>query len=114
MSPPTPVEAGRLATGNLSIAVLVRGVADKVRIGIEQRDAAIRAGATGAATIVYRGHRFEIPGSSGNAQSRFPDAVWRRLRELLQPQDGDVIIISSAPSREAAASGALSAATTLL
>jgi hypothetical protein len=114
LSPLKSVDAGRLATGKHSTAVLVRGVAGKVRIGIEQRDAAIRAGATGAATIIYRRRRFEIPGSSGDAEGQFPDPVWRRLVDVFQPHDGDVIIVSSAASREVSENGALSAATTLL
>jgi hypothetical protein len=100
--------------GKQSAAVLVRGAAKQVRIGIEQRDAAIRAGAAGAATLTYRAHRFEIPGSSGDAQRQYPDPVWRRLADLFPLQDGDVIIISSAGSQELAENGALSAATTLL
>lgn len=114
LTPPTRLEAGRLATGKYSAAVRVRGAARHVRIGLEQRDAAIRAGATGAATILSRKGRFIIPGSSEDAASQFPDPVWRQLTKLFKPRDDDVIIIGSAPSREAAEYGALSAAATLL
>jgi len=56
-----PVNAKQLALDRASAAILIRNSSAAVRRGIEQRDAAIRAGATGACTLVYRNEKLMMP-----------------------------------------------------
>jgi hypothetical protein len=55
------VSAQELRLGKFVWALLIRGKQAKIRKGIEQRDAAIIAGASGAVTVVYSSGRFLIP-----------------------------------------------------
>jgi len=61
-----PIRMERLEPSDISIAVrnvavLVRSRAEKISLGIEQRDAAIKAGAEGATTIVIKGGKMLVP-----------------------------------------------------
>ena len=44
----------RLGVGPIAVAAHVECMADKVTLGLEERDQAVRAGALGAVTITYR------------------------------------------------------------
>jgi hypothetical protein len=103
-----------LAVGKFQVAVLVRSSSETVTMGIEQRDAAIRIGGTGATTYVVRSKKFTIPGGSGDCEKDFPSDVWPALRTELRPKDGDVVIVCGAGEEKTAKLGALSAALTLL
>lgn len=107
-----PIDAGRLSVGKFDHAVIVKGAAEKVRAGIEQRDAAIVQGAKGATTIIFRSGKFTLSDSM-DCEKDFPDKVWKLLREL-QPKDGDVIVVSSSETAQKAEYGALAAVWTLL
>lgn len=108
------VGSTELTVGRKQTAVLVRGVAKKIGRGIEQRDAAIRAGAAGATTYAINGAKFQIPAGSKDCEKDFPSSAWRRLREELHPRDGDTIIICGADDELTSKVGAVSAALTLL
>jgi uncharacterized protein DUF4443 len=88
-----------VALGKFNYAVLVREFGFAVKSGIEQRDAAIKMGATGATTLLFRESRFVMPASSQDSLRKEPD-VRRMLIEKLTPKEGDVIIIGSADSNE--------------
>jgi len=90
-------------------AVLVRGAAGKVRLGVEQRDQALLHGATGATTLIYQGGGWVIPGLEQE-----PEGPLRALLSELGPEEGDVVIIGSSDSLVSAAVGALAAAIDLL
>ena len=100
------VELDGITLGKHNCAVLAKGMADRIKLGCEQRDEAVRAGATGATTLVARDGKVVFPGDDN-----FPDqesvAPLKRLFEL---EDGDAIIIGSAFSYEAAEKGAVTAA----
>ncbi|MEO9365667.1 MULTISPECIES: DUF4443 domain-containing protein [Candidatus Nitrosocaldus] len=83
-----------IAVGEFNYAVKVRGIANAIRSGVEQRDAAIKVGALGATTLVYRGSRFIMPGSGNSVYIKEQD-VMDRLKDLM-PEEDDVIIIGSA------------------
>lgn len=83
-----------ITVGEFNYAVRVKGIADAVRSGVEQRDAAIKVGALGATTLVYRGSRFIMPGSGNSVYIKEQD-VMDRLKDLM-PEEDDVIIIGSA------------------
>jgi uncharacterized protein DUF4443 len=88
-----------VAVGRFNYAVLVKEFGFVVRSGIEQRDAAIKMGATGATTLLFKENKFVMPASSHDSLRKEPQ-VRRMLVEKLKPEDGDVIIIGSADSNE--------------
>jgi hypothetical protein len=67
-----------------------------LKSGIEQRDAAIKMGATGATTLTFKQNRFVMPGTDTNYAplSKEPHTT-TLLLEKLKPEDGDVVIIGS-------------------
>ncbi len=107
------IKGNELALAPYSVAVLVRGYADKVRSGIEQRDAAVVSGAKGAVTIVFRNNRLAIPGVSLDLKKDYPLA-FREIMHLMKPREEDVIIISSADTLKYAEYGALAAALSII
>jgi hypothetical protein len=101
-----PVEIEGLTLGKHNCAVLVKGMADTVKLGCEQRDEAVRAGAIGATTLVVRNGKIVFPGDDD-----YPDQeMLSPLRRLFEVEDGDLVIIGSAFPYEAAEKGAVSAA----
>jgi hypothetical protein len=82
--------------------------------GIEQRDASIKAGAAGATTYVIRDSKFQTPGSSQDCQKDFPSRAWQVLRNELQPDEADVVIVCGSQDRRTSFIGAMSAALSLL
>lgn len=106
------VEAGKLAVGKYAVAVLVRDAGNKVRHGVEQRDAALIAGATGATTIVCRGGKLRAPTISEDLEKDYPQLA-RRLLSVFEPKNNDVIVVGSADEETAAERGAEAAAHTL-
>jgi uncharacterized protein DUF4443 len=88
-----------VALSRFNYVVLVREFGFAVRLGIEQRDAAIRMGATGATTLLFKENKFVMPASSNDSLKKERE-VRRMLIEKLNPRDGDVIIIGSADSNE--------------
>ena len=109
------IDAKQLALDKVSAAVLVRHVGGLVKRGIEQRDAAIRAGATGACTLVFQGREFLMPMSESEEWSlNSDDLLFQDLKNSFNPGEGDVIVLSSAPDRATADHGAMAAALTLI
>lgn len=100
----------QLTVGSSNYAVLVKGAGRKIRRGVEERDAAIIAGAEGATTLVYDGERLQMPGMEMEIDSSTVDHIHKSLR----PSKGDVIIIGSANDPFEAEMGAISAALKLL
>jgi hypothetical protein len=88
-----------VALSRFNYAVLVREFGFAVKLGIEQRDAAIRMGATGATTLLFKENKFVMPASNNDSLKKERE-VRRMLIEKLNPRDGDVIIIGSADSNE--------------
>ncbi len=109
-----PLQASTLVVGPSQVAVLVRDGARSVLSGIEQRDSAVRSGATGATTYVIRSGKFAIPGGSEDCEREFPAKAWSTLRDELKPKNGDAVILCGAHNEGTARLGALSAALTLL
>ena len=103
-----------LTLGREQVALLVKDEAKRVRSGIEQRDASILAGATGATTYTIKGSRFQIPGSSQDCEKDFPSGAWSELRRSLHPVDGDVVIVCGSDDGRKSFIAAISSALTLL
>ncbi|MEM0365304.1 MAG: DUF4443 domain-containing protein [Candidatus Nitrosocaldus sp.] len=108
----TSIPKCSLTVGESNYAVRVKGIANAIRSGVEQRDAAIKVGALGATTLVYRGSMFIMPGSNNNVYIKEQDAI-DRLNELM-PEEDDVIIIGSAYNVKVAELAAKYAAITTL
>jgi predicted transcriptional regulator len=102
-----------LALAKYNFAVLVRNCVEAVGSGIEQRDAAVMAGARSATTIMVRKKRMVIPSVSQDVVRDFPVAADQLVR-LLHPKENDVIVIGGSDNSRKAEYGALAAAWTLL
>jgi predicted transcriptional regulator len=109
------VEIGtnKLTLAKFNFAILAKNLGDKVKSGMEQRDAALMSGAKGATTVLYKDGNLVIPSVSNNAVRDFPETA-KQIIELLQPEDNDVIVIGSADNLKGAEYGALAAAWTLI
>lgn len=112
-----PIKIERLEPSDISIAVrnvavLVKNRADRISLGIEQRDAAIKAGAEGATTIIIKGGKMLVP-PDYQLDKEKPD-IARGLRKMLSPGEGDIIIVGTAQEYDRAEDGALAAAFALL
>jgi hypothetical protein len=101
--PPTDVSVGQR-----SVAARVHGVANKIKMGIEQRDAAVKAGADGATTIIVIGGRLIVPPDFDLASEG--KEIAEELRRIFTLEDGDVIIIGTGSDYQRAEDGALAAA----
>ena len=99
-----------ITIGQVNCAVKIRGVSKKITYGCEERDAAIKAGAVGATTLVCVGNKLLFPGSEYPVSDQ-TEAV---LKKELRIGNGDVIIIGTASDKEKAEKGAVSAAIRLL
>ena len=108
-----PVEPSSITVGAYNFGIMVKDAAHNIRRGIEQRDAAVRAGADGATILVYKGKKLTIPSISEDALKDYPDAA-KRIIKLFQPEENDVIILGGASTQEKAEDGAMEAAWMLL
>jgi hypothetical protein len=88
-----------IALSKFNYAVLVRDFGFAVGLGIEQRDAAIKMGATGATTLLFKDNKFVMPANSDDSLKKEQE-IRRMLIEKLNPKEGDVIIIGSANDNE--------------
>jgi Domain of unknown function (DUF4443) len=83
-----------ITLGKYNYAVLVKQMSSAIRSGIEQRDAAIKMGASGATTLLFKENKFLIPQIDYDAL-KDDHHLSEQLIENLHPQDGDVLIIGS-------------------
>ena len=109
------IELGKneLALADYNFAILIKDRGHKVKSGVEQRDAAVMAGAKGATTVIFKGRRLRIPSVTDDVAEDFPNAANQMVR-LLEPEENDVIIIGSADSLRKAEYATLAAAWTVL
>lgn len=110
----TLLKGSLLTLGRSQVAIDIRGRASSVKSGIEQRDAAIRIGATGATTYAFLAGKFTVPGESTDCEKDYPSDAWPDLRRELSPRNGDAVVLCGADDETAAKLGALSSAMTLL
>lgn len=102
-----------LTVGPVVVAILVRNMAHKVGRGIEQRNTAIRAGASGATTLVYSRKKIVMPSKKNHVVkdiSEIQDIVISNLH----PKENDVVIFGSGENKTNAEIGAIMAAIKLL
>ncbi len=92
-----PVPKSAITEAKNNYAVLLRNFAREIKSGLEQRDAAILYGATGAITILFRKNKFVFPGEEVDCL-RSDKKTRQKLLQVLHPHDGDVIIIATSPN----------------
>jgi predicted transcriptional regulator len=109
----TNLERNELTLADCNVAVQVRGGGGRIRIGIEQRDAAVIAGAKGATTVVLRGKKLVMPNISEDISHDFPIA-FRQITALFKLRENDAVVIGSADNWSRSEYGALAAAWTLI
>lgn len=101
------VHTGDLTVDEYDFAVRLKNASGLVGKGIEQRDEAMKAGATGATTLIYR-DRLALS-DDPDADCGMPE-LCRKLTEMFDLTSGDVLIIGSSPTLASAEDGAFSAA----
>jgi len=107
------VPSSPLTVGSFNIAILVRDSAQAVGSGMEQRDIAIKSGASGATTLVFSGNKLSMPTGEQNVCGNMP-MLHDELVTKLNPNENDVIIVGSGENRKLAEIGAKMAAIKLL
>jgi len=104
------VSVSDLTIGENDCAVKVPGMAGNIKFGCEERDIAIKSGATGATTLICSNKVLMFPGSYYPVDQRIENA----LRDCFDINDGDVIIIGTATEKEKAEFGAVTAGLELM
>jgi len=89
------ISKSSISLGKNNHAILLRNFAREIKSGIEQRDASILYGATGAITLLYHKNKFVFPKEEVDCLQK-DKKVRSILLENLKPQEGDVIIIVTA------------------
>ena len=107
------VPSSTITIGAFNIAVLVRDSAKAVGSGMEQRDVAIKSGASGATTLVFSGNKLSMPKCVDDVSEDAP-VLHDELVTKLKPNQNDVIIVGSGETRQQAEMGAKMAALKLL
>jgi predicted transcriptional regulator len=107
------IRKSELIESDFVFAFLVKGSGQKVQSGIDQRDAAIIAGALKALVIVFNNGHLCIKSVSDCIEKQYPTAANQILKELT-PEDNDVIIVAGGDSALKAKRGAFAASWSLI
>jgi predicted transcriptional regulator len=107
------LKSNELTLATCNVAIRVRDCGDRVKSGLEQRDAALLAGAKGAMTLFAKEGRLVLPAISEDVAKDFPNA-FNEITEHLMFEENDVIVIGSADAWDKAEYGALAAAWSLI
>lgn len=102
------VDLGDSVVGKYQQGVIVYGASNKIFNGMEQRDAGIKAGASGCTTMVIRNGVLMIPPDWNVDESR-PELA-TKIRNEYKMTEHDVIIVGSSDNEHAAINAALTAA----
>ena len=102
-----------LGLGSRSVLFHVAERSRQLGQGIEQRDAAVKAGATGAVTFLFDGKTLRFPGVAESLSKRNP-AAFEQLENQLKMKKGDVVLIAFAGTWWDAARGGFAAVRTLV
>jgi predicted transcriptional regulator len=107
------VPSSPITIGAFNLAVLVKDSAEAVGSGMEQRDIAIKSGASGATTLVFSGNKLSMPKCIEDVSESTPE-LHDKLISKLKPNQSDAIIVGSGETRALAEMGAKMAAIKLL
>jgi hypothetical protein len=98
-----------ISLGKFNHAILLKNMSYNIKSGIEQRDAAIKAGAIGATTLIFKHKKLEIPGTGEDFTKNDPKTHFLIMKKL-EPEENDVIIIASSHDKKIAEMAAKSTA----
>lgn len=107
------LEKSGLTLAPFNVAILVKGGGNRVKFGMEQRDAALLEGATGATTLIFKEGKLTVPPELRDVAEDFPK-IHRKIVDSLEPEEDDAIVIGNADTLEKAEYGALAAALSLV
>ncbi|MEJ2241281.1 MAG: hypothetical protein P8Y18_03955 [Candidatus Bathyarchaeota archaeon] len=107
------ISSSPLTVGTFNVAILVRDSANAIGSGMEQRDTAIKSGASGATTLIFVDNKLSLPIRDENL-SKSMSHLHDELINKLNPHENCVIIVGSGESKEIAEIGAKMAAINLL
>ncbi|MCW3981777.1 MAG: hypothetical protein NWE81_01475 [Candidatus Bathyarchaeota archaeon] len=102
-----------LTLARFNAALIVKGYGHRVRRGMEQRDAALMAGAEGATTLVFKDGKLAIPPGNQDIAERYPK-IHGKLIDSLEPEENDAVVIGCASTLRTAEYGAWAAAWSLI
>lgn len=106
------IDLGNSIVGEFTQGVVVMGVADKIHNGMQQRDAGIKAGASGCTTVVIRNGSLMIP-PDWNIDEENPELA-NKIREKTEMTPNDILIVAGGDSYTRAAEAAINAAFELI
>ena len=101
-----PVETSEVTINTCDCAVRIPYAAKRITFGCEERDIAIKSGATGATTLICKNGSLRFPGSDYPVS----EYIERTLRDKFRINNEDVIIIGTADNPHDAECGAVTAA----
>ena len=101
-----PVVTSEVTINTCDVAVRIPFAAKRITFGCEERDIAIKSGASGATTLICKNGALKFPGSDYPVS----DNIERILREKFKIENDDVIIIGTADNPDSAECGAVTAA----
>ena len=104
-----PLPDTEITVDDVNWAVLIRGVSNRVHLGVEQRDQALIHGATGATTLLFHDGSWVLPGLDEPVEEHILESLSNFL-----PEEMDVAVIGSSGDGFTAIIGALAAAIDLL
>lgn len=113
LSKAVEVPSSSLTVGPFNVAVLVRDSAQAVKSGMEQRDVAIKSGASGATTLIFTRNKLSMPTREQDISVAVP-SLHNQLVTKFKPKENDVIIVGSGENMGLAEIGAKMAAIKLL
>ena len=85
----------KLLPGPYNHAIIIKGYANSIQVGIEQRDYAVRYGATSCSTILFTDSKFVFPKETNDCF--YNDMTTKNyIISKMSPKESDVVIIASA------------------
>ncbi len=105
------IEESQHPLGKYGFGILIKNAAKRVNLGLEQRDAAVRARANGAITLVFKRGKLYLPPDAEGEPKEWD--LSSEVLEIFNPEENDVVIISGADNEDDAEAGARAAAWTL-
>ena len=105
----TSIKKSKFLPSEYNYAILLRNFADYIIDGMDQRDFAVKFGATGALTTTYHNYEFRIA-TSESFYLIVDKETEKTLIKHLQPKEGDVVIITFASNEITAELAAKSSA----
>ena len=88
------LDKSKITPSKYNHAIILKNYSNAIKSGLEQRDYAILYGSSGCITLLYRNDQFVFPGEDRNGLEDY-QTTRKKLYENLNPEEGDVIIISS-------------------